>query len=106
MQAYPGPGGKWQVSTDGGDEPRWSANGRELFYLHGDAMMAVDVKTSPTFSSGTPRILFKGKYESPGAVPNYAVSPDGQKFIMLKKQADFIPRRLMLSSIGKSCKNS
>ena len=91
MQAYPGPGGKWQVSTDGGDEPRWSANGRELFYLHGDAMMAVDVKTSPTFSSGTPRILFKGTYESPGAVPNYAVSPDGQKFIMLKKQADSSP---------------
>ena len=79
MQAYPGPGGKWQVSTDGGDEPRWAANDRELFYLHGDTMMTVDVKTTPTFSSGTPRILFKGKYEAPGAVPAGAGDP-GTRF--------------------------
>jgi serine/threonine protein kinase len=91
VQAYPGPGGKWQVSSDGGDEVRWSGNGRELFYFHGDTMMAVDVKTTPTFSSGTPHILFKGKYELPGVVPNYAVTPDGQKFIMLKKHADSSP---------------
>ena len=91
VQAYPGPGGKWQVSTDGGDEPRWSANGRELFYLHGDSMMAVNVKTAPAFSSDAPHILFKGKYENAGAVLNYAVTPDGQRFVMLKKQANSSP---------------
>jgi eukaryotic-like serine/threonine-protein kinase len=91
VQAYPGPGGKWQVSTDGGDEVRWSGNGRELFYIHGDTMMAVEVKTMPTFSTGAAHILFKVKYELPGAVTNYAVTPDGQKFIMLKRQADSSP---------------
>jgi serine/threonine protein kinase/Tol biopolymer transport system component len=91
VQAYPGTGGKWQVSTDGGDEPRWAGSGRELFYLHGNTMMAVDVKASPTFSSGTPHVLFAGKYETPGGVQNYAVTPDGQKFVMLKKQSDSSP---------------
>jgi Tol biopolymer transport system component len=88
VRAYPGPGGKWQVSAEGGNEPRWSGNGRELFYLNGNAMMAVDVRTSPTFNSAKPRVLFKGAYETPGGVMNYAVTPDGQKFIMLKKQAE------------------
>ena len=50
VRPYPGPGGKWQISTDGGDEPCWSRSGRELFYWQGDnKMMVVDVETKPTF---------------------------------------------------------
>jgi Tol biopolymer transport system component len=41
VQPYPGPGGKWQISADGGIEPVWNANGRELFYRSGNRMMAV-----------------------------------------------------------------
>jgi Tol biopolymer transport system component len=79
--------GKWQISTGGGVEPRWAANGRELFYRNqiGDQMMAVNITTEPTFGAGTPRLLFEGSYQrSPGGVAFYDVTPDGQRFLMLQ----------------------
>jgi serine/threonine-protein kinase len=85
VQPYPGPGGKWQISTEGGTEPAWNSNGRELFYRSGDKMMAVDIATQPSFTAGKPRILFEGPYQpTPVTFPNYDVSPDGQRFLMLK----------------------
>jgi Tol biopolymer transport system component len=85
VQSYPGPGGKWQISTEGGTEPVWNPNGRELFYRSGDKMMAVDIATQPSFTAGKPRVLFEGQYApTPATLPNYDVSPDGQRFLMLK----------------------
>jgi dipeptidyl aminopeptidase/acylaminoacyl peptidase len=85
VQPYPGPGGKYQISTDGGTEPVWNPKGGELFYRQGDKMMAVGVTTQPNFSAGKPRMLFEGPYLlSPQTFPNYDVSPDGQRFLMLK----------------------
>jgi Tol biopolymer transport system component len=88
VAAYPGPGGKLQISVDGGGEPVWNRNGRELFYRGGDAlakMMAVDVTIQPAFSAGKPRVLFEGRYlTSAGSPADYDVSPDGQRFLMVK----------------------
>ncbi len=85
VQSFPGPAGTRQISTEGGTEPVWNRNGRELFYRSGDKMMAVDIATQPGFAAGTPRMLFEGQYvPAPGASPNYDVSPDGQRFLMLK----------------------
>ena len=85
VQPYPGPGGKWQISTEGGTEPAWNPNGRELLYRSGDKMMAVEIATQPSFSAGKPRALFGGRYEpTPATAPNYDVSPDGQRFLMIK----------------------
>ena len=84
VQPYPGPGGKWQISTEGGTEPLWNRNGRELFYRSGDRMMAVDITTQPGFSAGKPKLLFEGPYEPTLTNANYDVSPDGQRFLMLK----------------------
>jgi serine/threonine protein kinase/Tol biopolymer transport system component len=85
VQPYPGPGGKWQISTEGGTEPVWNPNGRELFYRSGDKLMAVDISTQSGFAAGKPRMLFEGKYQpTPVTFPNYDVSPDGQRFLMLK----------------------
>ncbi len=85
VQPYPGPGGKWQISTEGGTEPMWNPNGRELFYRSGDKMMAVDIATQPSFAAGKPRMLFEGQYQlSPVPAVNYDVSPDGQRFLMVK----------------------
>jgi Tol biopolymer transport system component/predicted Ser/Thr protein kinase len=85
VQPYPGPGGKWQISTEGGTEPVWNPNGRELFYRVGDKMMAVDIATQPGFAAGKPRMLFEGQYlPAPATAPNYDVSPDGQRFLMIK----------------------
>jgi len=86
VQPYPGPGGKWQISTDGGTEPVWNRNGRELFYRSGDKMMAVDIATQPSFVAGKPRMLFQGQYvlnTPPSSIPFYDVSADGQRFLML-----------------------
>jgi eukaryotic-like serine/threonine-protein kinase len=85
VQPFPGPGGKWQISTEGGREPVWNRNGRELFYRSGDKMMAVDIATQSGFSAGTPRMLFEGRYNpAAGTTPNYDVSLDGQRFLMIK----------------------
>jgi len=97
VQPYPGPGGKWQISTGGGTEPEWNPNGRELFYRSGDKVMAVDITTQPDFAVGKPRVLFEALYEpSPLTTPNYDVSPDGQRFLMLKptEQAQAAPTQI------------
>ena len=85
VRPYPGPGGKWQISAEGGTEPVWNPKGRELFYRNHNQMMAVEVTTQPAFSAGKPRLLFEGAYvPTPRSWPDYDVSPDGQRFLMLK----------------------
>jgi len=85
VRPYPGPGGKWQISNEGGTEPVWNPKGRELFYRNGPKMMAVDYSSQPTFSAGKPKMLFEGAYvPTPRSFPDYDVSPDGQRFLMLR----------------------
>ena len=76
VQPYPGPGGKWQVSTAGGNRPQWNPNNRELFYRNGDTTMVVDVTTSPTFTAGKPRVLYQG--------PEGDVSRDAHRFLAMQ----------------------
>jgi Tol biopolymer transport system component/predicted Ser/Thr protein kinase len=85
VRPYPGPGGKWQISTVGGTEPAWNPKGHELFYREGQKMMVVDYTEQPTFSAGKPRILFQGPFTpTPRSATDYDVSSDGQRFLMLK----------------------
>jgi Tol biopolymer transport system component len=85
VQPYPGPGGKSQVSRDGGTEPVWNRNGRELFYRSGNKMMAVDITTQPNSALGNPRVLFERQYVlATVPISNYDVSPDGRRFLMVK----------------------
>jgi serine/threonine-protein kinase len=85
VQPYPGPGGKWQISTEGGSEALWNRNGRELFYRNGDKMMSVAISTQPSFAAGNPRQLFKGDYQmNATGIPEYDISPDGERFLMVK----------------------
>ncbi len=85
VQPYPGPGGKWQISTEGGAEPVWARNG-EIFYRSGNKMVAVDTTTHPSFSAGKPKVLFESLYvPSLQTSHNYDVSADGQRFVMIKE---------------------
>jgi serine/threonine-protein kinase len=85
LRPFPGPGEKLVVSTGGGNEPLWSPTGRELFYRVGDAVMAVDVTTSPSLKVGTPHRLFEKRYESSISLyANYSTN-DGQRFVMIKR---------------------
>ncbi len=86
--------GRWQISTAGGTRPVWAPSGRELFYLDGSNLLtAVPVQTSgPTFSAGNPtRILSTRYYTGSTArgydLRGYDVSPDGQRFLMIKDLA-------------------
>ncbi|HSB63604.1 MAG TPA: hypothetical protein VLJ18_05525, partial [Thermoanaerobaculia bacterium] len=83
VQAYPPPGPKWQISTDGGEQPCWSRSGCELFYRNGNRMMAVGVELKPTFRAGRPQSLFEGSYYSFGLSGSYDVAPDG-RFLMIR----------------------
>jgi len=88
VQPYPGPGGKWQISTEGGTEPVWNRNGRELFYRSGNKMMAVPIATQPAFAPSKPTMLFEKVYAAsqfPATGLAYDVSPDGQRFLMVKE---------------------
>src|SRR5262249_36630279 len=59
VQSFPAGGGKYQVSTGGGTQPRWRRDGKELFYIAADGkLMAVDVKTAPKFEIDVPKALF------------------------------------------------
>jgi serine/threonine-protein kinase len=85
VRPFPGPGGKWQISTEGGGEPVWSRNGRELFYRNGDKLMAAAVETTPTFVASKPRLMFEQHFEK-SIFPfeaNYDVSPDGKRFLLV-----------------------
>ena len=76
--------GRWQVSTGGGTQPVWARNGGELFYRADDAVMSVPVEASASFVPRNPVALFKGQYAPSLGGRNYDVSPDGQRFLMLK----------------------
>jgi Tol biopolymer transport system component len=89
VQAYPELGGRSQISTEGGTEPVWSRNGRELFYRSGDKMMAVEIDTRSGFSAGKPKSLFQGLYQpTPILDANYDVAPDGRRYLMIKPGAE------------------
>ena len=90
VQPFPGPGGKFQISANGGAQPRWNKNGKEIFYVSLDSkMMAAPVKSSPdgrSLETGTPAALFPVRIAG-GPVPGsnkqqYAVSSYGQRFLV------------------------
>jgi len=81
---FPGPGRKSPVSRGGGAWPRWNPNGRELFYVAAGKLMAVDVETSPEFRAQTPHALLDVPPLVSGRGFPYDVSPDGQRFLMLR----------------------
>ena len=81
---FPGPGGKWQVSTNGGTEPHWSANGREIFYLDATQnLVTVPVSTGATFKAGLPERLFDAGLFPLTTRNRYSVTQDGERFLLL-----------------------
>jgi Tol biopolymer transport system component len=83
IQAFPS-GGKWQVSRDRGVQPRWRGDGKELFFHSSDtdAVMAVDIRAGAAIEPGIPRKLFDAVLGSGLGGINYAVTANGQKFIV------------------------
>ena len=88
VQSVPVSGGKWQISTGGGDQPAWRRDGKELFYLSsGRKMMAVPVTTGSTFEAGNPGALFDAPVPTMSITGDrnyYVVTADGQRFLLRK----------------------
>ncbi len=84
VQAFPGPGGKWQISTDGGAEPQWHPSGNALYYLAPDTnLMRVDVQTGETFEAGIPEPVFQISLRPITTESRYWLAPDGERFLLL-----------------------
>jgi hypothetical protein len=93
VQPWPGPGPKIQISSEGGMDPMWRRDGKEIFYRNASKMMAVPVSTQASFQAGRPQLLWEGEYtlglsSSCGlrgvTFTSYDVSLDGQRFLMIK----------------------
>ena len=63
----------------------WARSGQELFYRNGEAVIAVQIETDPSFTQGNPEVMFEGDYLLANGGPNYDVSPDGERFLMIKQ---------------------
>lgn len=87
VRPFPDLGAKWQISTAGGFSPKWSRNGRELFYRDGTHLMVVAVGGGQSFGVGRPRPLFKDSIP-PWLNGGYDVSPDGQHLLTMEIEED------------------
>jgi serine/threonine-protein kinase len=102
--AYPGPGPKIQLSTEGGTDPVWRRDGRELYYRNGDRMIVVEVSSGRTLTASKPRMLWEGRYlagvgSSCGMAgptsANYDVTADGQRFLMIEDKSENVECKLL-----------
>ncbi len=107
VTSFPDARGKWQVSADGGEQPRWRGDGKEVYYMAPDGkLMAAPVTTGVNFDAGTPVALFQS-----GARPaissndtfDYGVSRDGQRFLIITqaKQEEAQPISVILNWSAK-----
>ena len=89
---------KWVISTNGGIEPVWSHGGRELFYRNGRRqMVAVQITTTPTFTQGKSLSLFTDSGLASSIFnPQYAVSRDDQRFLMIRQTRGDVAGALVL----------
>jgi serine/threonine-protein kinase len=84
VRPIPGPGGKRQVSADGGAEPRWALDGSGLFYRgHDGNFYFVEIRTEPALQIGQRRMLFEDRYVTNPSHTNFDLLPDG-RFVFLK----------------------
>jgi hypothetical protein len=86
VTSFPDQRGKWQISNNGGTQPRWRGDGKELFYLAPDGkMMASVVTTEGRFDARTPLPLFQANAREQVAgseLVMYDVTRDGQRFLV------------------------
>jgi Tol biopolymer transport system component len=94
VQNFPPSGGKWQVSNNGGTEPSWRRDGKELYFVSGSKFKAVDIKASgSTFEAGIPKDLFEVQLDPTNRRNRYVPAPDGQRFlcVTVSKSIDTVP---------------
>jgi Tol biopolymer transport system component len=107
IQSFPIGGGKWQVSTAGGDQPQWRSDGKELLYVAPDQnLMSASIDSGPTLSVGRPVTLFLTEIVLSGITDdrnNFVPSRDGQRFLVnrLADAGNLQPLILVLNWAGE-----
>jgi eukaryotic-like serine/threonine-protein kinase len=91
---YPGPGGRSQISTNGGSAPVWSPDGRELFFHSRNKLMAAAIETTPELRAGVPKAFFEGPFEG------FDIAPDGQRFVLVRPAYPDLPPRPLVVVLG------
>jgi len=96
VRAFPGAGGKWQISNAGGIMPVWSRVGRELFFRTGEEsrIMVAEYQTKgDSFVPGKSRLWSETAFKSISMIPNFDIAPDGKRFavVMATKKGDEKP---------------
>jgi hypothetical protein len=88
VRSFPGPGGKRQISVDGGTQPRWRRDDRELYFRRGEAVMAVDVSEGAAFEAAVPRALFEGPAPDKSLeTRTWDALPEGDGFVFIQEYA-------------------
>jgi serine/threonine-protein kinase len=91
-------GGRWQVSTSGGEEPHWSKDGRELYFRSENRMMVAPVDSHTSFQAGMPRLLFEGVYNlRSDTLRSYDVDPATGRFLMIRPLAERPPPSIRIT---------
>ena len=86
VTTFPKPGSTWRISLNGGQDPQWRQDGRELYYIAADrSLMAVSVKTEGGFAAGVPDFLFRPSFDPQSVAFGAAYAParDGQRFLII-----------------------
>ena len=95
--------GKWQISTDGGIVPRWSPDGRALYYLGPTSLMAVEVGSGVTFTPGNRRALFSTGFLATTQESSYDIMPDGRRFVMIRNRTSAEDAELIvIENVGRA----
>jgi Tol biopolymer transport system component len=82
VQSFPGPGGKWQISSAGGQEPSWRADGAVLYYRSPDQqVMGIEVGKGDSFTVGVGKPLFQGRFDAGVARTRMVPAADGKRFL-------------------------
>ena len=95
VQPFPATGARYRVSASGGTYPLWRGDGRELFFIAPDgAMMAASITIGSALDAGIPRVLFPSGITMSGNRRQYAVTQDGQRFLLFVSQQRSTPTPL------------
>jgi serine/threonine-protein kinase len=91
VQPFPDGGRRYKITTEGGIQPGWAPDGRSIYFRNNNHFLSASVSTTPVFRADAPTILFEANFAEGTFFnyPNFDISPDGKRFVMIKPDPDW-----------------